>query len=143
MWETLVVILIVYSTSGKTSGKKVRCNVKMAAILKMPKYYAQVQSDTRYEKIIPNYGRKSIFHDDDVIYDVTALPQSCPSMFLYEWKMNIFRNNWKPNKGIIIKLGVRMYHGTVNIPFWIRNDYVIDDVIRSQYQSEFRIALTL
>ena len=43
----------------------------MAAILKMPTYYAQVQFDTGYEKSIPNYARKSIFGGDDVIDDVT------------------------------------------------------------------------
>ena len=36
-----------------------------------------------------------------------------------------------------------MYHGIVNVPFWISMDYVIDDVIRSQNQSKFWIALTL
>ena len=65
-------IFLAYSNSGITSGKKVRSNVKMAAILKMPIYYAQVQFDTRYAKIIPNYARKSIFGGDDVIDDVTG-----------------------------------------------------------------------
>ena len=32
-----------------------------------------------------------------------------------------------------------MYHGIVNIPFWIRMDYVIDDVISSQNQSTFEL----
>ena len=30
-----------------------------------------------------------------------------------------------------------MYHGIVNIPFWITKDYVIDDVISSQNQAKF------
>ena len=41
--------------------KKVCCYVKIGAILKMPKYYMQLQFDIRYEKIVPNYARKSIF----------------------------------------------------------------------------------
>ena len=50
-------IFLAYSTSGITSGKKVRSVVKMAAILKMPTYYAQVQLDTRFEKIITKYAK--------------------------------------------------------------------------------------
>ena len=33
----------------------------MAAILKISKYQTQLQFDIRYEKITPNYARKSIF----------------------------------------------------------------------------------
>ena len=44
----------------------------MAAILKILNYWTQLQFDLRYEKIAPNYARKSFFHDDDVIYDVTG-----------------------------------------------------------------------
>ena len=109
MQRWLWVIFLLWLTSAITSGKKVSCNVKMAAILKMPKYYMQLQFDITYEKIVPNYARKSIFHGDDVIHDVTGWPQSRPSLFLYKWNMNIFRDNWKTNKGIIIKLGVHMY----------------------------------
>ena len=36
-----------------------------------------------------------------------------------------------------------MYHGIVNIPFWIRMDYMIDYVIMSQNQSKFLIAIIL
>ena len=33
----------------------------MAAILKILKYLTQLQSDLRYEKIVPNFANKSIF----------------------------------------------------------------------------------
>ena len=54
-------IFLVYSTSGITSGKKVCRELKIAAILKILKYSTQVQFDLRYEKIVPNYAKKSIF----------------------------------------------------------------------------------
>ena len=73
-------ILLAYSTSGITSGKKVCCELKMAAILKMMNYQTQIQFDLRYQKVIPNYARKSIFHCDDVIDDVTGWPPNRPSM---------------------------------------------------------------
>ena len=37
--------------------------------------------------------QKSIFHDDDVIDDVTGLPQSRPSLFLYKLNNDIFHDN--------------------------------------------------
>ena len=64
----------------------------MAAILKILKYQTQLQSDLRYEKIVPNYAKMD-FHDDDVIDDVTEWPQSRPSIFLYIWNDNIFHEN--------------------------------------------------
>ena len=61
MSEMLMAIFLVYSPSGITSGKKVCCELKMAAILKIFKYGTQLQFDLRYEKIVPNYAKKSIF----------------------------------------------------------------------------------
>ena len=58
MSEMLMAIFLVYSTSGIISGKKVCRELKMAAILK---YLTQLQSDLRYEKIIPNFAPKNIF----------------------------------------------------------------------------------
>ena len=49
-------IFLVYSTSGITSGKKVCRELKMAAILKIFKYWTQLQFDLRYEKSVPNYA---------------------------------------------------------------------------------------
>ena len=71
-------IFMVYSTSGITSGKKVCRELKMAAILKVLIYQTQLQFDLRYEKIVPNYAKKSFFHGDYVIDDVTGWPQSFP-----------------------------------------------------------------
>ena len=61
MSEMLMAIFLVYSTSGIISGKKVCRELKMAAILKILKYLTQLQSDLRYEKIVPNFSPKSIF----------------------------------------------------------------------------------
>ena len=61
MSEMLMAIFLVYSTSGITSGKKVCGELKMAAILIILKYLTQLQFDLRYEKIVPNYAKKSIF----------------------------------------------------------------------------------
>ena len=61
MSEMLMAIFLVYSTSGITSGKKVCRELKMAAILKILKYETQLQLDLRYENIVQNYAKKSIF----------------------------------------------------------------------------------
>ena len=51
-------ILLVYSTSDITSGKKVCRNLKIATILKILKYKTQLHVDLRYEKIVPNNAKK-------------------------------------------------------------------------------------
>ena len=61
MSQMLMAIFVTYSNSGISSGKKILCDLKMAAILKMSKYKTQLQFDIRNEKIIPNYARKNIF----------------------------------------------------------------------------------
>ena len=61
MSEMLMAIFLVYSTSSITSGKKVCRELKMAAILKILKYETQLQLDLRYENIVQNYAKKSIF----------------------------------------------------------------------------------
>ena len=50
-------ILLVYSISGMTPGKKVCRDLKMAAILKILKYWTQLQFDLRYE----NTYAKTVF----------------------------------------------------------------------------------
>ena len=75
MSEMLMAIFLVYSTSGITSGKKVWRELKMAAILKILKYWRQLQFDIRYENIVPNSAKKRYFHDDDVIDDFTGWPK--------------------------------------------------------------------
>ena len=84
-------IFLVYSNSGIASGKKVCHELKMAAILKILKYWTQLQFYLIYDKIILNYAKKR-FHDDDIIDDITGWPQSRPSIFLYKWN-NIFLDN--------------------------------------------------
>ena len=54
MSEMLMAIFLVYSTFDITFGKKICRELKMAAILKILKYQTQLQSDLRYEKIVPN-----------------------------------------------------------------------------------------
>ena len=61
MSDMLMAIFLVYYPSGITSGKKVCRELKMAAILKILKYLTQLQFDPRYENIVPNYAKKSIF----------------------------------------------------------------------------------
>ena len=61
MSDMLMAIFLVYHPSGITSGKKVCRELKMAAILKILKYWTQLRFDLRYENIVPNYAKKSIF----------------------------------------------------------------------------------
>ena len=61
MSEMLMAIFLVNSASGIASGKKVYTELKMAVILKILKYETQLQFDCRYENIVPNYAKKSIF----------------------------------------------------------------------------------
>ena len=91
-------IFLACSTSGITSGEKVCRELKMAAILKILKYWTQLQFDLRYEKIVRNYAKKGIFHDDDVIDDVTGWLRIRPSIFFYKWNNNIFHDNKKRAK---------------------------------------------
>ena len=71
MSQMLMATFLVYSTSGITSRKNFRPELKMAAILKMSKYFTQLQIDNRNNKIIPKCARKVFFHGDDVNDDVT------------------------------------------------------------------------
>ena len=93
MLEMLMAIFLTSSTSSITSGENVYRELKMADILKISKYEKQLQFDLRYEKIVPNYAKKSIFHDDDVIHDVTGWPWIRSYIFLYKWNSNIFHDN--------------------------------------------------
>ena len=61
MSQMLMAVFVAYSTSGVTSRKTFRRELKMAAILKMSKYQIQLQFDISNEKIVPNYARKNIF----------------------------------------------------------------------------------
>ena len=61
MLEMRMAIFLRYSTSGITSGEKVCRELKMAAILRILIYQTQLQSDLRYEKIVPNYATTVFF----------------------------------------------------------------------------------
>ena len=87
--------------------------------------------------------KKKYFHSDDVIDDIIKWPQSRFSIFLYEWKNDIFRDNWRTNKDIIFKLSVLMYHWIVNTPLQTIVDCFIDDVIRFQNRSKIWTAIAL
>ena len=129
MSEMLMAIFLVYSTSGITSGKNVSRELKKAAILKMwnIKHSFNLTSDMkRSSHIFP----KMYFHDDDVIDGVTGWPQIRPSIFLYKWNNNIFHDNWKTSKHIIIKLPVHRYHELMTTIISIYIHDVIDDVTR-------------
>ena len=61
MSEMLMANFLVYSPSGITSRKDVCRELKMAAILKIFKYETQLQFDLKYQNVVPNYAKKSIF----------------------------------------------------------------------------------
>ena len=63
----------------------------MAVILKILKYWTQLQFDLRFERS-SQIMQKKFFHDDDVIDDVTGWPQSRPSLFLYELNNGIYHD---------------------------------------------------
>ena len=136
-------IIVAYSNSGITSGKKILRNLKMAAILKMSKCKTQLQFDISNEKIIPNYARKNYFNSDDVIDDVTEWPQSRFSIFLYEWWNYIFHENWRTTKDIIFKLSAHMYYWIVNMRLQAILECYVDDVIRSQNKSKLWTTIAL
>ena len=72
MSEMLMAIFLVYSTSGITSGKKVCHELKMAAILKILKYYTSIWPQIWKDR--PKLCKKQYFHNDDVIDGVTWRP---------------------------------------------------------------------
>ena len=87
--------------------------------------------------------QEKYFNGDDVIDDVTGWPQSRFSIFFYEWKTNIFRDNCRTNKDIIFKLSVHMYHWIVNLPLQTIVDCFGDDVIGSPNKSKLWTVIAL
>ena len=79
-------------------------------------------------KISSQIMQEKYFYNYDVIDDVTEQSQRRFSIFLYEWKNNIFHDNLRTNKDIIFKLSVHMYHWIVNMPSQTIVDCLIDDV---------------
>ena len=109
MSEMLMAIFLVYSTSGMTSGKKIVASSKWRPFWNFLniKHSFNLNSEMkRSSEIMP----KNVFHDNDIIDDVTGFPPSWPSIFLYKWNNNIFHDNQKTSKDIIIKLPVHRYH---------------------------------
>ena len=107
MSQMLMAIFVAYSNSSFTSGKKFRRDLKMAAILKMSKFnnsFNLILEMKRSSQIM----QEKYFHGDDVIDDVTEWPHSSFSIFLYERRKYIFRDNRRMNKDIIFKLSVHM-----------------------------------
>ena len=143
MSQMLRAIFVVYSTSGVTSVKKNSSrplngghfeNVKMLNTASM--WHQKWKDHSKLYK-------KKYFHSDDVIDDIIKWPQSRFSIFLYEWKNDIFRDNWRTNKDIIFKLSVLMYHWIGNTPLQTIVDCFIDDVIRFQNRSKIWTAIAL
>ena len=54
-------------------------------------------------------------------------------------KNNIFHDNQRKNKDIIVKLSVHMYHCIVNMPLQAIMDCFIDEVIGSPNKSNFEL----
>ena len=63
--------------------------------------------------------------------------------FIYEWKNNIFHDNWKTNKNIIFKLSAHMYHWIVNMRLQAIFECFVDDVIRSQNKTKLWTTIAL
>ena len=86
--EIIMAILLVYSTLGITSGKNVCCDLKMVAILRILKYYTQLQFDLRYEKIAQIMPEKyfSWWRCHRWRHRVAS------TLVPYKWNKNIFHN---------------------------------------------------
>ena len=82
--------VLVYSTSGITSGKKRLSQAQNGSHFEILKYEIQLKFELWYEKIVPSYEKQ--IHDDDVIDDIIGWPRGRPSMFLYKWN-NVFHDN--------------------------------------------------
>ena len=130
MSEMLMAILLVYSTPGITSGKKSFSRAQNGGhfenfeILNTASIRPQIWKDRS------KLCQKKYFHDDDVIDGVTGWPQSRSSIFLYKWNNNIFHDNLKTSKDIIIKLPAHRYHELMTTIISIYIHDVIDDVTR-------------
>ena len=59
MSEMRMANLLIYSTSGIISRKKVCRDLKRASILETLKYETQRHFDIRYDKFVPSYAKKN------------------------------------------------------------------------------------
>ena len=152
----LLALLIRCSTSGDTADEKVRPSPKISSFWNFFKYSMQLQFDIRYWKIVPNYARKNIFmvmtssmtsqEDLKIVWRHRWRHRTTSksfSIFLYEWKNNIFHDNRRTYKDLIFKLKALMYHWIVNMPLQMIVDCFIDDVIGSQNRSKLWTPIAL
>ena len=93
MSEMLMAIFLVYSTSGITSGKTSLSRAQNSGHFENFEIFYTTSIWPQIWKDRPKLCQRKYFHDDDVIDDVTGWPQSRPSIFLYKWNNNIFRDN--------------------------------------------------
>ena len=109
MSEMLMAIFLVYSTSGITSGKKSLSRAQNGGYFKKNEILNTASIWPQIWKDRPKLCKNKYFHND-VIDGVTGWPQSRPSIFLYKLNNNVFHDNLKTSKDIIIKLPVHRYH---------------------------------
>ena len=135
-------IIVAYSNSGITSGKKLFATSKWRPFWKCPNIKHSFNL-TPAMKNHPKLCKKKYFHSDGVFDDVTEWPQSRFSIFLYEWWNDIFHDNYRTTKDIIFKLSTHMYHWIVNMRLQAILECFVDDVIRSQNKSKLWTTIAL
>ena len=135
-------IFLVYSTSGITSGKKSLSRAQNGGHFENFEISNTVPIWPQIWKDHLKFCQKKYFHDDDVIADVTGLPQSRPSIFLYKWNNNTIHDYWKTSKDIIIKLPVHRCHEIMTTFVQIHFHDIIDDVTWLQSRSNFEIDIS-
>ena len=114
MSEMLLAIILVYSTSGITSGKK-NCHVlKMAAIFK---YQTQLQSDLTYENIVPNHAKKVFLMV--MTSSMTSQVGLKVSLYIHVWERLAPGANCKGNVSSINKC---QYHKCLSRLYMPKND---------------------
>ena len=112
MSQMLMAIFVAYSTSGVTSGKKLSSQAQNGGHFGNVKVFNTASIWHQKWKDSPKLCKKKYFHGDDVIDDVTERPQSRFSIFLYEWKNNIFHDNWRTYIAQIAPLSFQGSHRT-------------------------------
>ena len=90
MSEILIAIFLAYSIFISIPIKKVATTSKWRSFWKCHNIKYSFNLISTMKRSSQNHTRKSIFHGDAAIYDVTWWLQRRPSIFLYRWKNNIF-----------------------------------------------------
>ena len=140
MSEMLMAIFLVYSTSGITSGKKSLSRAQNGGhfenfeILCTASIWPQIWKDR------PKLCKKTIFMMmTSSMTSQDGLKVGPLYSFIYKWNNNIFHDNSKTSKDIIIKLPVHMYHDIMTTIICIYIHDIIDDVTGTQNISNFEI----